>query len=372
MNVFMSSVLQSAGLQEVTEAVLLLVQSVLGIWLHSSAQDIQVFRISSAMTNMVFSVTLSGAGPSEEDTESATWHPERLLLRVYGNSNWMFQRDLEESTALVLTEHGIIPQWYGVFGNGRFEDYVPSTTVSARDFQSPELRAEISRCLGKIHDMLPKVIEATTWENRDYMLERLESWRLAACLSMSNLLQRNLDSKHAEMLREIEMWNAFSPEFIPKLRCEAARVGSPIVFAHCDLHHGNVLKFHAKDGVIAIDFEYGMPTFRGFDLANFLSEFCYDYNSSTPEVPDWSNYPSNDIISQILQNYFRNNLHEDTHRVIDEINVFATAVQLFWGHWCLIKSVEMVDDGYKGFDYIVAAFERYKRFIQLAEGRVVL
>ncbi|PJF19019.1 hypothetical protein PSACC_01164 [Paramicrosporidium saccamoebae] len=366
------SVLQSENACEVAEAVLSLVQSVLGIWLHSSAQDIQVYRISSAMTNMVFSVTLSCAGPSEEDTESATWHPERLLLRVYGNSNWMFQRDLEESTALVLTEHGIIPQWYGVFGNGRFEDYIPSTSVSAREFQSPELCAEISKCLGRIHNMLPNVVEATTWENRDYMLERLESWRLAACLSMSNLLQRKLSSDHAEILRKIELWDAFSPEFIPTLRCRIAQVDSPVVFAHCDLHHGNVLRFHAKDGVIAIDFEYGMPTFRGFDLANFLSEFCYDYNSPTPEVPDWSNYPSRDTIVRILQNYLGESPPEDVYKIMDEISVFAAAVQLFWGHWCLIKAVDMVDDGYKGFDYITSAFERYKRFIQLTEQLAIV
>jgi ethanolamine kinase len=68
---------------------------------------------------------------------------------------------------------------------------------------------------------------------------------------------------------------------IPKLKAELAMLqkriealNAPVVFGHCDLLSGNLIFDKERDEIFFIDYEYGMYTFRGFDIGNHFAEYA--------------------------------------------------------------------------------------------------
>ncbi len=78
-------------------------------------------------------------------------------------------------------------------------------------------------------------------------------------------------------------------------------MNSPLVFCHNDLQGGNILVRNdvdlnksIDDSIVVIDYEFCCYNYRGFDIANHLCEWTYDYNRS--DNPFFTlkeeNYPS--------------------------------------------------------------------------------
>lgn len=126
---------------------------------------------------------------------------------------------------------------------------------------------------------------------------------------------------------------------------------------------------HGKEGdnLIIIDFEYAMPTTRGFDLANFFNEFCFDYDSSQPEIPDESKYPGRDRMIALLKQYVKDDdADELIEDILYEVQVYRPIVNLLWGHWGLVKASET--SGASSFDYLLSSKKRYELFVTLAQS----
>lgn len=56
---------------------------------------------------------------------------------------------------------------------------------------------------------------------------------------------------------------------------------SPVVFCHNDLQEGNILIKESSDNknIVIIDYEYCSYNYRGFDFANHMCEWLYDYSN---------------------------------------------------------------------------------------------
>jgi choline/ethanolamine kinase len=67
-----------------------------------------------------------------------------------------------------------------------------------------------------------------------------------------------------------------------------------VVFCHNDLQEGNILLREKDQEVVVIDFEYSAYNYRGFDLANHMCEWVYDYTCPSPPyfTLNWSHYPT--------------------------------------------------------------------------------
>lgn len=87
-------------------------------------------------------------------------------------------------------------------------------------------------------------------------------------------------------------------------------MNSPLVFCHNDLQGGNILVRNdvdfsksIDDSIVVIDYEFCCYNFRGFDIANHLCEWTYDYNRS--DNPFYTlkeeNYPSKE--KQVCQTF---------------------------------------------------------------------
>jgi len=66
-------------------------------------------------------------------------------------------------------------------------------------------------------------------------------------------------------------------------------VKSPVVFCHNDLQEGNILRRMdnresrvSHPELVVIDFEFCSYNYRGFDFANHMCEWLYDYSNENP------------------------------------------------------------------------------------------
>ena len=106
-----------------------------------------------------------------------------------------------------------------------------------------------------------------------------------------------------------------------------------------------------------------MPTSRGFDLANYLSEFCSDYESKKPELVNPSRFPSTKDIDDILTLYSSSSDVKEIERLRKEVLAHLPLVYLHWGHWGLVKAAE--SGGNSSFDYLTYSTQRYQQYMDL-------
>jgi thiamine kinase-like enzyme len=75
------------------------------------------------MTNRVYFLSVKSPSPSHE--------VRTILVRFYGKSNIIIQREKEMEIAKLLSSKGLAPKWYLSFGNGRIEEYLDCQSVTA-------------------------------------------------------------------------------------------------------------------------------------------------------------------------------------------------------------------------------------------------
>lgn len=135
-----------------------------------------------------------------------------------------------------------------------------------------------------------------------------------------------------------------------------------VVFSHNDLLPGNILVLggkHTPDtdaDITFIDFEYGMPAPRGFDIGNHWNEYAgLDC--------DYSLYPSRAAQEHFVRTYLATDPASsapvradamaevpaaEVSQLVAEGNVFSLASHLFWGVWAIVQARYSAID----FDYI--------------------
>ena len=374
-------------------------QSLLQIWKDCDPNYIQFRRINIALTNKVNIVTNLQRNLQSDD-------PTQILIRLYGSSSWMLERGIEETAAIILSHRGIIPSWYGAFSNGRIEEYVDCDPVSAATFRSTEISVMLIKKLSTIHSFYEEVVSSTTVRDRgitlrpgmDYIWGRLDTWAAKAATSLSAIQKQNKWKNFLHLAKDIESLSAVifgQDDTIMNLRREAESLGGAdeIVFAHCDLHHGNVIKLRDKpsDEYLIIDYEYALPTTRAYDLANFIWEFCSDFSGVDPAEYHSEYFPDKETRASLLAAYLTAAREGESYNgtisdmesavaVLDkQVLAYTPFVHLHWGHWALIKAAESevqhtdaeaeaVDESI-AFNYLKYAQQRYKEVAKFLEKR---
>lgn len=113
-----------------------------------------------------------------------------------------------------------------------------------------------------------------------------------------------------------------------------------------------------------IDFEYGMATSRGFDLANFFWEHCSDYGRDHCEIADESYYPDvggqEAFLKVYLQQMGLDPSVDLVEKIKHEVAAYLPLVHLQWAHWGLIKAAEKIGKE-PSFDYLKYSHYRFLR-----------
>lgn len=142
--------------------------------------DIEVERLSGALTNAVYVVSPPKHMPPQEGDRKPKKPPAKLLLRIYGPQvEHLIDREAELGILRRLARKKIGPRMLGTFKNGRFEEYFASTTLTAKDIRAPETSKQIAKRMRELHDgieLLEKEKDEGpfVWRNWDKWVDRCE------------------------------------------------------------------------------------------------------------------------------------------------------------------------------------------------------
>lgn len=304
-----------------TSVLRVLIKLKLTDWKLKDAEKVMVKSIVSALTNCVYLVIL--------DTH-------RFLLRIYGhNVLHLIDRDYETSVLARLAHHRIGPRLLGQFRNGRIEQWLESTEVTAKEIRDPTESRHIARRLREFHDyvtLLPKEM------GRSVAMTNLDCWipalpRVKLTLSVKTLI------KHIDRYRQY--LSQYEPD---------------IVFCHNDIQYGNLLRVTGDEhkNLAVIDFEYAGPNPRAFDIANHFCEWMADYHTSPAYTLDPALYPTLQETNNFLSEYIRFgkliNRREDVivfdHEVDalrKEVDQWRPMSHAMWSIWGIIQSLPAAD-----------------------------
>ncbi|KAK3815563.1 MAG: kinase-like domain-containing protein [Linnemannia elongata] len=268
--------------------------------------------------------------------------PRKVLLRVYGiGLESLISRNDELKWLQNLSTMQIGPSLLGIFKNGRFEEYVESTTLTKDDIRNPRTSRHIAHRMCELHNIVnvfppPENCIPQTQEN-------IARWIPLAREAIEKICAKD-PSKRA-VIDEFD-FEKFLVE-VDEVHRDLTSVHSPLVFAHNDTQYGNILKTLDDSGeLVVIDFEYAGYNTRGFDIGNHFCEWTADYHSDIPSVLHPDKYPTKEEQLNFLEAMYK------------EVNKFALTSHIMWGLWGLIQASQSEID----FDYFEYSFQRLNEF----------
>ncbi|XP_061139017.1 choline kinase alpha isoform X1 [Syngnathus typhle] len=346
-----------------------------GAWKTLAEDDFEISIIRGGLSNKLFLCSL----PESVDTIGD--EPRSILLRLYGailqmscnkgesqqsNKENHFQGAeamvLESVMFAILAERELGPKLYGIFPQGRLEQYMPSRKLETCELSDPSISAEVAEKMAKFHGMRMPFNKEPKWlfGTMDKYLSqvmRLNFTRESHLRRFNRLLGYNL-------LQEMD-----------SLKSLLESTHSPVVFCHNDCQEGNILLLNHhqsdKQKLMLIDFEYSSYNYRGFDIGNHFCEWMYDYNCD--EFPFFKvnaqAYPSKAQQLHFIENYLRASdqgfdhlSQEDQMKMKEdlymEVNRFSLASHFFWGLWSIIQArLSTIKFGY--MEYAQERFDAY-------------
>uniref|UniRef100_A0A8C4WH63 Ethanolamine kinase n=1 Tax=Gopherus evgoodei TaxID=1825980 RepID=A0A8C4WH63_9SAUR len=330
-----------------------------GAWRGLQEEQLRISPIRGGLSNMLFQCSLP------DTMETVADEPRKVLLRLYGAILQMGAEAmvLESVMFAILAERNLGPKLYGIFPQGRLEEFIPSRKLDTEELGLPDISAEIAEKMARFHGMKMPFNKEPKWlfgtmEKYLHQVLRIKFTRESRIRKLNKILSYNL------------------PQEMKSLRSMLEATSSPVVFCHNDCQEGNVLLLEGREDsekqkLMLIDFEYSSYNYRGFDIANHFCEWMYDYTYAKYPFfkASFLKYPTRmqqlHFISSYLtafQNGFENLSNEDKSKteedMLMEVNRFALASHFLWGLWSIIQAkISSIEFGY--MDYALSRFDAY-------------
>ncbi|XP_078409279.1 choline/ethanolamine kinase [Cetorhinus maximus] len=329
-----------------------------GSWKLITVEEFQISVISGGLSNLLYLCSLPDHVLSVGD------EPRRVLLRVYGAIlQGVDSLILESVMFAVLAERALGPRLYGVFPQGRLEQYIPSRRLLTEELAFPDFSAEIAVKMSRFHGMVMPFNKEPKWlfETMDRYLKQIMGLTF-------------IRETHVKKFNKLKSFNL--PAELASLRSLLEATWSPVVFCHNDVQEGNILYLAGHDSsstekLMLIDFEYSSYNYRGFDIGNHFCEWMYDYTYDQWPFfkASMEKYPNRQqqlhFIRHYLSEYSGNkgdSMHEDQTKIeeemIIEINRYALASHYLWALWAILQAkISTIEFGY--LDYALYRLEAY-------------
>ncbi|KAK7897712.1 hypothetical protein LTR67_004342 [Exophiala xenobiotica] len=318
------------------------------------AKDIDVVRLSGALTNAVYVVRppknmsdyenpsnsqVALSEPMAIATPAPKRRPVQLLLRIYGPQvEHLIDRESELAILRRLSRKRIGPRLLGSFENGRFEEFLHARTLTAEDIRIPETSKQIAKRMRELHDgidLLESELEAgpAVFLNWDKWVDRCEKiiTFLDNQVHQAETEAKAGDSRHQSVVNmryvrrglicgvEWPLFRKTYEAYRKRLIEESGgtkEIGKQLVFAHNDTQYGNLMRLEPSGTspllqpsnqhkqLVVIDFEYASPNMPGLEFANHFTEWCYDYHH--PEhswMCDTRQYPNDREQYRFVRSY---------------------------------------------------------------------
>uniref|UniRef100_A0A8D1XY65 Ethanolamine kinase n=1 Tax=Sus scrofa TaxID=9823 RepID=A0A8D1XY65_PIG len=348
-----------------------------GAWRGLREDQFHISVIRGGLSNMLFQCSLPDTLATVGD------EPRKVLLRLYGailkmrscnkEGSEQAQKEnefqgaeamvLESVMFAILAERSLGPKLFGIFPQGRLEQFIPSRRLETEELSLPDISAEIAEKMARFHGMKMPFNKEPKW-----LFGTMEKY-----LNQVLRIKFPGESK-AKPLRRLLSYNL--PLELERLRSLLESTPSPVVFCHNDCQEGNILLLEGRENsekqkLMLIDFEYSSYNYRGFDIGNHFCEWMYDYNYEKYPFfrANMLKYPSRKQQLHFISNYLAAFQHEsedpsDEERsaieegMLLEVNRFALASHFFWGLWSIVQAkISSIEFGY--MEYAQARFEAY-------------
>ncbi|XP_014826630.1 PREDICTED: choline/ethanolamine kinase [Poecilia mexicana] len=327
-----------------------------GSWKTVQEADFQISIVSGGLSNLLYLCCLPDHVPCLGE------EPRQVLLRVYGAIlQGVDSLVLESVMFAILAERTLGPKLYGIFPEGRLEQYLPNTRMLTEQLSDPVISSEIATKLARFHGMVMPFNKEPKW-----LFGTIDKY-------MDEVMKINfVRETHVKKYNKLMQFDL--PAELKSLRSLLAATPSPVVFCHNDVQEGNILILEDRDHTLTeklmlIDFEYSSYNYRGFDFGNHFCEWTYDYTWNewpfykvTPE-----NYPTREQQLHFIRSYLaeqsrhtksdldQTQIEED---MIIEANRYALASHFLWGLWSIIQAkLSKIEFGY--MDYAQSRFDAY-------------
>ncbi|XP_071357507.1 choline/ethanolamine kinase [Trachinotus anak] len=327
-----------------------------GSWKTIQEDDFQISIVSGGLSNLLYLCCLP------EHVQPEGEEPHQVLLRIYGAIlQGVDSLVLESVMFAILAERTLGPKLYGIFPEGRLEQYLPNARMRTDQLSHPAISAEIAIKMAHFHNMLMPFNKEPKW-----LFGTIDRY-------MDQVMKLNF-VRDAHLKKYKKLMKLDLPAELESLRALLAATPSPVVFCHNDVQEGNILILEERDHnstekLMLIDFEYSSYNYRGFDFGNHFCEWMYDYTydqwpfyKATPE-----NYPTREQQLYFIRNYLsEEKRHSDVTRdqtqieedMIIEANRYALASHFLWGLWSIIQAkISKIEFGY--MDYAQCRFDAY-------------
>nr|XP_033814770.1 choline/ethanolamine kinase [Geotrypetes seraphini] len=329
-----------------------------GAWKLVRLEDFSISVVSGGLSNLLYKCSLP------EYIKIVGEEPSHVLLRVYGAIlQGVDSLVLQSVMFAILAERTLGPRLYGIFPQGRLEQYIPSHRLHAQDLQNPHISSEIAVKMSRFHKMAMPFNKEPKW-----LFSTMESY-----LKQISVLTFTQDS-HIKKFKKLKSYNL--EKEMKTLRRLLACTPSPVVFCHNDVQEGNILLLanrdsSSRDRLMLIDFEYSSYNYRGFDIANHFCEWVYDYTYD--KWPFYkaiqSNYPTRDQQLHFIHHYLlessgnsgkkmKKEPSQEEEEMLVEIERFSLASHFFWCLWSIVQAkMSTIEFGY--LDYAQSRFDAY-------------
>ncbi|KAI9299657.1 kinase-like domain-containing protein [Cunninghamella echinulata] len=308
----------------------------------SPIRHIELDRISGAMTNAVYFVTIE---------------QRRFVLRIYGHGcEVLLDRQKELEWLARLTPLRVGARLLGTFDNGRLEEYLPSKTLTNDCIRETNTSLQIAKLLAKLHSIVQFYPPSSSSSSSLEVWSCIYKW--FHTLSVSDVFKNKNNDGFSIVgisLNDIKKCQQFLDKINPG--------NETVVFAHNDLQYGNILRLNANDELVAVDFEYAGYNPRSYDIANHFIEWQYDYSSNDSALAKAHKAPTVQQQKLFLATYLEHH-HLSSTTTLDqlwnEVNCWTMACHLYWGLWAFVQVLQSDID----FDYASYGTQRLNMFKQ--------
>ncbi|KAK7099283.1 choline/ethanolamine kinase-like [Littorina saxatilis] len=332
--------------------------SIGGVWTKVSADEMILEHVSGGMTNYLYLCRLPDRLRPLRD------EPHQVLLRIYGHITTSNMDVLVHNSVVfaLLAEKRLGPKPYGMFFDGRIEEFILAQPLKHVELSHPEIAQLVAERLATFHSLDMPLCKKPRW-----MFSIIKRWISEIQNNFSGHSMKGAggveggDSETILRLQAIDMEKEC--DVLMKI---VSKVDSPVVFCHNDLQEGNILYNSSESDpekkMTIIDWEYGNYNYRGFDLGNHFCEWAIGYDEESFTVEP-ERYPSRQqqytFFRHYLKEYGQEDVSaEDLRHMYAEANTFALASHFLWGTWATVQG-HSSSINFSFWDYAVSRFEQY-------------
>jgi choline/ethanolamine kinase len=346
-----------------------------GSWKTLSQDDFSLSVIQGGFVNRIFLC---------ENKVAADGEPKKVILRLYGGKlidrDHIFRNGSIMDEVLVfyaMSDAKLGPKLYGVFPEGRVEEFIENHLLNNDDVMNPSMMAAFARKLALFHNLqlpltrkpkdyfdkidilLPKYLEG----ERDYItsLEAKEEFKKAKEKYLA-----------FDILKELE----WLKELKPLIKCRK-------VLMHGDMNRANCLVREDQeddfDKIVLIDYEFACYSYRGADIGMQFFNRMMDVTKMQEKFRSGLPYPT--VEEQLhfiraykeqikLSNFYELDEGEDgvdsDHAMLVEAQFYVLAVSIFF---FLMMACDYRKFEQAGWDKIFDVFDLLGESVQRYEDR---